>query len=278
MRAVMDHLADALRRAVDDWDERGWPRPDVMVFSGSGLSTRLGDPVLSSSWAEVLPFPVRGIEGHSLEIEIIRPTEDRIAVSSRGRLHYYQGYTPAEVVFPVRLGALLGARVLLLTNSSGGLREELRAGHLVLLRDHLNLMGMNPLHGRMPAEWGPQFPDMGSAYDPRLRELFRSRAEALELDVREGVYAGMAGPSYETPAEVRMLGGLGADVVGMSTVPEVIAAHHMGLRCACLSVVSNPGAGLSDEVLDHADVLERGQEASQKAGRLLADVLARPEL
>ncbi|MEM1180303.1 MAG: purine-nucleoside phosphorylase, partial [Acidobacteriota bacterium] len=173
---------------------------------------------------------------------------------------------------------LLGAEVLIMTNSSGSLHADMGPGSLVLVEDHLNLTGSNVLYGAFPESWGPQFPDMGQAYDPGLRNLIEESAGGLDIKLNKGVYAGLSGPTYETPAEVRMVRTLGGDLVGMSTVQEVIAAHHMGMRCACISAVSNPAAGVSDEVLDHADVLERGRAAGAELGKLIGHVLQHPEL
>ncbi|MEL7058389.1 MAG: purine-nucleoside phosphorylase [Acidobacteriota bacterium] len=274
-----DHLVRELDVAVDAWRRRGWPEPDVLLVSGSGLSIDLGQPLAEPvPWADLLPFEVVGIEGHPLTAELLEPVPGRVVLSSRGRLHAYQGYSRAQVVFTIRLAAQLGARLLLMTNSSGGLRPELGAGSLVAIADHLNLTGDNPLWGRFPASWGPQFPDMSQAYDPDLRRLLLDIARAEGIAVEEGIYAGVPGPSYETPAEVRMLHRLGADVVGMSTVLEVIAAHHLGMRCGCLSVVANPGAGVTDERLDHADVLTQGAEAGRRVAHLFERLLAHPDL
>ncbi len=276
----MDHLATELQKSVERWDALGWPRPQVMVVSGSGLATtelgqRLQGPL---PWGELLPFTVRGIAGHPLEIELLEPLPGRVVLYSRGRLHAYQGYTPAQVVFSVRLAAQLGISVLVLTNSSGGLHPEQNTGDLVLLEDHINLSGLNPLTGSFPPSWGPQFPDMLQAYDPSLRRLLHELASEQSIPLNEGVYCSVAGPSYETPSEVRMLRAVGGDLVGMSTVLEVIAARHMGVRCAALSLISNPAAGVTDEVLDHADVLERGRQASGKFGSLLSGLLHHPDL
>ena len=275
----MDHLEKQLNIAVEAWKRRGWPLPDVMVVSGSGLAADLGRRVEGPHfWADLLPFPVDGIEGHPLTVELLQPVPGRVVLSSRGRLHAYQGYTLPQVVFTIRLARLLGASVLVMTNSSGGLDPAMAPGDLVLLTDHLNLTGANVLHGAFPPAWGPQFPDMSAAYDPQLRRLIQDSAAEQQLEVREGVYAGVAGPSYETPAEIRMLRTLGADLVGMSTVQEVIAAHHMGMRCACVSAVSNPAAGVTDEVLDHGDVIQRGRAAGEKLARLLGQLLQHPNL
>jgi purine-nucleoside phosphorylase len=275
----MNHLENELQQAVDAWRRRGWPSPEAMVVAGSGLAMDLGPSLVGrQSWAELLPFPIAGIAGHTLDLDLVEVRPGRVVLSSRGRIHAYQGHSAAEAVFTVRLAALLGVKVLLLTNSSGGLQLHHRPGDMVVLNDHLNLTGMNPLWGRFPSAWGAQFPDMLHAYDPALRRRLLAAAAAQGVAVSEGVYAGLPGPSYETAAEVRMLRILGADVVGMSTVLEVIAAHHMGVRCACVSVVSNPGAGVTDEKLVHEDVLARGKEASRHLALLLKTVLSDSDL
>jgi purine-nucleoside phosphorylase len=209
---------------------------------------------------------------------MFEPVPGRPVLYFKGRLHSYQGYTANETVFPVRLAALLGAKALVMTNATGGLQPHHRPGDLVLIADHLNLTGLNPLRGQLPPEWGPRFPDMSAAYDLRLRALALRAAEELGIALAAGVYAGIAGPSYETPAEVRMLRLLGGDVVGMSTVLEVIAAHHMGLRCLALSMVSNPAAGLSEILLTHEEVLAAGQAAAGNLRELLRAVLRAPGL
>jgi purine-nucleoside phosphorylase len=279
----MDEIVRAHAAALDDavaaWDRRGWPRPRVALVSGSGLAVDLHPPSHGpEALADLLPFPVHPIAGHPHRVEVLLPRPDRPVVYFRGRLHSYQGYDPFQTVFPVRLAALLGARTLIMTNAAGGLTGARRAGELVLVRDHLNLTGLNPLRGHLPAPWGPRFPDLAQAYDPRLRRLARARAAELGLTVGEGVYAGVAGPSYETPAEVRMLALLGADLVGMSTVLEVIAAHHMGVACLVVSLVSNLGAGVAEEALRHEEVVAAGIGAQADLSSLLRAVLEDEEL
>lgn len=270
----MNHLVKELDAAVSDWDARGWPRPTTVLVSGSGLAIDLGSEVLASgAIQELLPFSAHGIVGHPMEFQLLS-TPHGAVLYYRGRVHGYQGLTAAQTVFLVRLGALLGAKVLIMTNAAGGIDPSLRPGDLVLLRDHLNLMGKNPLEGDPPSDWGPRFPDMSSAYDRDLRTLLHVNAQAASIGLHDGVYAGVSGPSYETPAEVRMLGTLGATLVGMSTVLEVIAANHMGMRCAVVSVVSNLGAGLLDVPLDHEEVLIAGREAGGKLQSLFSRVLA----
>lgn len=275
----MEDLTTPLKEAVDRWDGLGWPRPVAAVVSGSGLAVDLGEVLRGPIDLEYfLPFPVHPVEGHPHQVELVEPVPGRPILYQRGRLHSYQGYSAAETVFPVRLAALLGVKVLVLTNATGGLQPHHRPGDLVLIRDHINLTGLNPLRGQLPSDWGPRFPDMGHAYDLGLAELARRAAHGHGILLEDGVYAGVAGPSYETPAEVRMLRSLGGDVTGMSTVLEVIAARHMGLRCLCLSMVSNPAAGLSPMAVDHADVLAAGAQAAEKVKRLLATILRDPDL
>jgi purine-nucleoside phosphorylase len=249
------------------------------VVSGSGLAVDLGPaergPIDLSYF---LPFAAHPIAGHPHQVELLRPRAERAVLYLRGRLHAYQGYSAHQVVFPVRFAAQLGARVLILTNASGGLSVERRPGDLVLIRDHLNLSGLNPLRGQLPPEWGPRFPDMAAAYDPPLRRLAARLAGEQETPLGDGVYAGLLGPSYETPAEVRMLRALGGDVTGMSTVLEVIAGHHMGMRCLCLSLVTNPAAGLAAGPLSHEEVLAAAAAGGERLRRLLAALLAAEEL
>lgn len=275
----IDAMVPPLEQALEGWHARGWPSPRALVVSGSGLAVDLGEPICGPEpLASLLPFPAHGIEGHPLALEVLEPLAGHPVLYQRGRLHAYQGYSPNQTVFSVRLAALLGARTLVMTNASGGLRPHHRPGDLVLVTDHLNLTGSNPLRGEPPPEWGPRFPDMGAAYDPPLQRLARRVADELGIALGEGVYAGLSGPSYETPAEVAMLRTLGADLAGMSTVLEVIAARHLGVRCLVVSLVSNPAAGVTGEPLDHREVLEAGRAAARDVARLLGTLLREPEL
>lgn len=275
----MDDLSSPLADAVARWDALGWPRPALALVSGSGLGIDLGPPTHGPiPLADLLPFPIHPIAGHPHTVEILLPHPDRPVLYFRGRLHAYQGYDPHQVVFPIRLAALLGARALLLTNAAGGIDPSLRPGDLVLLSDQINLTGLSPLRGQLPPSWGPRFPDMTQAFDPRLRALARATAQRLGIPLAEGVYLGLSGPSYETPAEVRMLRTLGAGVTGMSTVLEILAARPMGLACLGISLVSNAAAGLSDALIDHDEVLAAGRAAAAHLQALLAALLADPAL
>lgn len=275
----LDDLVTPLKEAVDRWNGLGWEHPLVAVVSGSGLAVDLGERIHGPVSLEYfLPFSCHAVEGHPHEVDVLLPLPDRPVLYYRGRLHSYQGYSGYETVFPVRLAILLGIKVLILTNATGGLRSEHRPGDLVLINDHLNLTGVNPLRGQFPAEWGPRFPDMTGAYDPALRGLAHRLADELGVPLSDGVYAGLAGPTYETPAEVRMLQTLGADVTGMSTVLEVIAARHMGVRCLGISMVSNPAAGMSDEPIVHDDVLAAGKRAAGNVQKLLGALIRHPDL
>jgi purine-nucleoside phosphorylase len=273
------HWERELAAAVSAWRDRGWPDPGVALVSGSGLATDLALPrVARVPLQEILPWPVHAVVGHPLEVEVLAPEGAAPVVYFRGRLHCYQGYTAMQAVFPIRLAALLGAKVLLLTNAAGAVAERLRPGDLALVTDQLNLTGLNPLTGSPPEAWGPRFPDMIGAYDERLRALLVAHAREIALELSEGVYGGLAGPAYETPAEVRMMRTLGADLVGMSTVLEVIAARHMGVRCACISLAANAAAGMVAETLDHEDVLAAGRIAAARLKMLFERVLVDPAL
>lgn len=277
--AGLEALVEQHKSAVERFDLLGWPRPEVAVVSGSGLAVDLGERTHGPIQLDfLLPFGSHAIEGHPHEVEMFEPLPGRPVLYFKGRLHSYQGYTANETVFPVRLAALLGAKALVMSNATGGLQPHHRPGDLVLIADHLNLTGLNPLRGQLPPEWGPRFPDMSAAYDAALRALALETAEGLGVALSTGVYAGVAGPSYETPAEVRMLRLLGGDVVGMSTVLEVIAAHHLGVRCLALSMVSNPGAGLSEIPLTHEEVLAASHAAAGNLRELLRAVLRAPGL
>lgn len=269
MNATMS--PDDLRRAAEAFRERHRPgRVRGLLVAGSGLRLEIPgwQPAEAIDLAGVFPFPLHSLMGHSQTMTLWRRGEDSLLVMN-GRFHLYQGYRPEEVVAPVRLAALLGAEVMIATNATGALDPAIEPGSLVLVTDHLNLQGANPLVGEWGRELGPQFPDMSAAYDPELRETARAAAAEAGFVVHEGVYAAVLGPSFETPAEVRMLRALGGAVVGMSTVPEVIAARHMGMRVLVLSFAANPAAGLVDRPLTHEEVLEEGERAKPKLARMM---------
>jgi len=243
--------------------------PKTAVVLGSGLgefaSRVKGDEVPFQS----LPgFPVPTVAGHSGRFLV----GDSAAIMA-GRVHYYEGHPIQDVVLPIFLLHRLGVRTLVVTNAAGGVNRSFSVGELVLIRDHINLMGVNPLRGPNPGQ-GPRFPDMSTSYTPRLRDLARS---VSEVPLKEGVYAAFPGPSYETPAEIHMLEVIGADLVGMSTVPEVIAASYLGMRVLGISCVTNMAAGILPRPLDHAEVIRAGKEAGPRFIGLLAGILERLE-
>lgn len=247
--------------------------PEVALVLGSGLggAVRMLESPEAIPLGDVPNVRVPSVSGHPGRLLFGTVGRLRVGVL-QGRLHTYEGWTAAETAFPIRLLIALGARVVVLTNASGGVREGLAAGDWMVITDHLNLSGKNPLEGPNDARLGPRFPDLSQAYDPGLRALLVRAAAAAAVPLQEGVYAMMSGPSYETPAEIRMLRTLGADAVGMSTVPEVIAAVHMGARVACLSCVTNAAAGLGG-ALSHAEVEATARRAEEGGVRILRGFL-----
>ena len=246
---------------------------DVAVVLGSGwkpAADRMGEVVAEVAMTDLGGFPVASVQGHGTTVRSIQ-NGDRRVLAFMGRVHLYEGHHPNVVAHAVRTAVRAGCKAIVLTNAAGGLREGMWAGQPILLADHINLTGRTPLLGSNDERIGPRFPDMTHAYSPRLRELARSVDPSLE----EGVYGGFLGPTYETPAEVRMARTLGADLVGMSTVLETIAAAHAGAEVLGVSLVTNLAAGITEEVLDHHDVLAVAAESADRMGALIADIVGR---
>jgi purine-nucleoside phosphorylase len=266
--SVLAEIGEAVRAI----QSRSPLRPTVGLVLGSGLggfAQTLEKPVVIP-YAEIKHFPAATAIGHKGELALGHANGVPVAVMS-GRVHYYEGYRPDEVVFPVRVLGRLGVKVLVLTNAAGSVNVNYKPGELMVISDHINLMGINPLVGPNEEQLGLRFFDMSEAYDPALRGIAEKACWKAGVTVRHGVYVAVAGPSYETPAEIRAFRTLGADAVGMSTVPEVIAARHMGLRVLAISCITNLAAGVSKKKLDHLEVLEVGRKVQAS----LADVLAR---
>jgi purine-nucleoside phosphorylase len=247
-------------------------RPSIGLVLGSGLGAfaRSLEKATAIPYGEIPRFPVSTAIGHSGELVLGHCQGVPVAVMS-GRAHYYEGYTMQQVVFPVRVLGRMGVKTLILTNAAGSVNVNYKPGELMVLGDHINLMGGNPMIGPNEDQLGQRFFDMSEAYDPHLREIAEKACWKAGVTVRKGVYLALAGPSYETPAEIKMLRTLGADAVGMSTVPEAIAARHMGIRILGISCITNMAAGVSKKPLDHREVLEVGE----KATAALIDVLGR---
>lgn len=248
------------------------PRVAVVLGSGlGGLADGLDDAVVVP-YSEIPHFPLPTVAGHRGRLVVGSVGHVRVA-ALQGRFHTYEGFDLDAITFPIRVFQALGIRTLILTASTGGIRETLRSGDLVCLSDHLNLVGANPLRGPNDDRLGPRFPDMSAVYAPRLRMLAGEQAVRLGIPLTEGVYAAMPGPSYETPAEIRMLRTLGADVVGMSTVPEAIVACHAGMEVLALALVTNAAAGVTGVPITHEDVLEAGRSAGERLGGLLRAII-----
>ena len=250
--------------------------PDVGVVLGSGLGGFVDvlDNLVRIPFPEIPNMPSSTVVGHPGNLCVGEVGGVQVACL-QGRVHLYEGVELDEVVFGVRLLADLGCHTVLLTNAAGGIRPRFIPGDLMLITDHINLSGCNPLVG--PNERGPRFPDLTRAYDPELCEAARSAAKELGVELREGVYAAMLGPSYETPAEVRMLGAVGADAVGMSTVPEVIALRHWGIRVGAISCITNLAAGISSTTLDHSEVEATARQSREAFMRLLSRWVGRAQ-
>ena len=253
-------------------------RPRIALVLGSGLGGFADelDEAVHIPYAEIPHFPRSTAIGHAGTLVIGKLKETPLA-AMQGRVHLYEGYSPQQVVFPVRVFARMGVAALVLTNAGGGINPEYARGSLVVLRDHINLQGSNPLVGPNDERFGLRFPDMTEAYNARFRGFALDEAERLGGGIYEGVYAAMLGPSYETPAEIRFLRTIGADLVGMSTVPEVIAARHAGLEVLAISCVTNMAAGLSGQEITHQEVLETGEMVRGKFVALLKAVIPKME-
>jgi len=248
------------------------PRVGLILGSGLGDVAHAIENSVAIPYQEIPYWPRTTAIGHAGRL-IVGTFEGVPIAVMQGRVHYYEGYTMDEVVFPIRILGELGVESLIITNASGGVNLAYHPGDLVAVDDHINYMGTNPLIGANNGEWGPRFPDMTYAYDREYLDMLAKVAEEEKITLRRGVYIAFTGPSYETPAEIRMSRAMGADVVGMSTVPEVIAANHMGIRVAAVSCVANYAAGVKDQRLHHQEVLDGMAKASGALTRLVSAFL-----
>ncbi len=250
------------------------PRVAVVLGSGLGAFAQELESAVALPYSAIPGWPSSTAIGHSGKLIFGKLGDLDVAVMS-GRVHLYEGYTPAQVTFGVRVLGSLGVRAMVFTNAAGGISLSLERGGLVLISDHINLQGSNPLVGANDETMGPRFPDMTEAYSRRLRALAHEAGSEMGVRLAEGVYAAVLGPSYETPAEIRYLRTIGADVVGMSTVPEVIVANHMGIEVLGISCVTNMAAGILPQKISHEEVLETGEMVRGTLVALLKSVLPR---
>src|SRR5215204_3192010 len=250
------------------------PRIAIVLGSGLGGFADDFDEALGIPYEEIPGFVRSTAQGHAGRL-VVGKVDNVPLVAMQGRVHFYEGYPLEQVTFPIRTFKLLGIKTLILTNAAGGINVQLTQGALMVLSDHLNMMGDNPLRGANDERFGPRFPDMSGVYSPELQELVIEEARAIGVEVRRGIYGALSGPSYETPAEIHLLRNLGADAVGMSTVPEAIVARHMGLEVLGISCITNMAAGMSDEPINHEEVMATGDRVRGTFTELLRRVIAR---
>jgi len=267
MKDLLDAAVAAIRSRTD-----ASPAVGVVLGSGLGAFADALESAVEVPYEDIPGWPEATAVGHAGTLVVASFGGVPVA-AMRGRAHLYEGLPPAKVVLGIRVLGLLGIRTLVLTNAVGAIDDRLRPGQLALISDHINLQGQSPLVGPNDESLGPRFPDMSNAYDADLRAAAREAAGRLGLELGEGVYAAWLGPAFETPAEIRMLRTLGADLVGMSTAPEVLAARHMGIRCLAISCVTNLAAGVSPEPIDHEQVLEIGARAAESLVSLLHELV-----
>jgi len=248
--------------------------PEIGLILGSGLGV-IGEEVTNKTiinYKDIPSFPISTVEGHKGRFVIGMLGDKKVAVM-QGRCHFYEGYSMQQVSFPVRLMKMLGIQSVIITNAAGGVNEKFIPGDLMIIKDHINFMGTNPLIGTNYDGFGPRFPDMSAAYTSNLIQIAQKCADNLMIDIRQGVYMGFTGPSYETPAEIRAARILGADAVGMSTVPEVIAARHCGLNVLGISCITNMAAGILNKPLNHEEVMETAEKVRSNFMKLIVSIL-----
>jgi purine-nucleoside phosphorylase len=272
---VYERAEHAARYIRSRWSEEA----RTALVLGSGLGAFAGD--LEESvvipYEEIPGFARSTVEGHAGQL-VLGKVENIPVAAMRGRFHYYEGYTMDDVVFPIRTFGRLGIKTVVLTNASGGINISFDQGALMVISDHLNLMGENPLRGENDIRFGQRFPDLSEVYAREYQETAIEEARNMGLELRRGIYAGLTGPSYETPAEVRLLRILGADAVGMSTVPEAIVARHMGMKVLGLSCITNMAAGVIDQPINHEEVMDIGARVYDTFKELLTRVIPRLEV
>ena len=250
--------------------------PEVGLILGSGLgvlSEQIENPLVIK-YEQIPGFPVSTVEGHAGEL-VIGDLEGKVVLALKGRFHYYEGYSIQLVTLPVRIMKKLGIENLIITNAAGGINEDFEPGDIMIIKDHINFAFVNPLIGANLEDFGPRFPDMSRSYSPELIQIARQAAQESGLVIKEGVYMYGSGPSYETPAEIRAVRFLGADAVGMSTVPEVLAAVHSGMKVLGISCISNMAAGIMDQPLTHQEVMETTEKIKDSFSNLVKKIVAK---
>ncbi len=270
----MEPIALQIQEASSFVQSKTQYRPKLAVILGSGLGAFARELARANviPYAEIPHFPKSTVTGHAGRM-VVGDLSGNPVIAMSGRVHAYEGYSAREVAFPVRVLAAFGVDTLVITNAAGAVNQAFRPGDLMVITDHLNLTGKNPLVGPEEPNLGPRFPDMTEAYDPKLIKVCETAALGIGLNLRKGVYAGLLGPSYETPAEIRMLRTVGADAVGMSTVLEVVAANHAGMSVLGISCITNMAAGILKKKLDHREVMETGERVRGVFAELLREVL-----
>lgn len=266
---------EEIRKSTGWIEEHLSIEPKIGMVLGSGLSESMSELIeadVELSWQDVPNFPIPSVEGHEGKF-IAGELEGTPVLIQQGRLHWYEGLSWDDVIYPVRVQKSLGIEKIFMTNAAGGINRDFQPGDLCLITDHINFSGDNPLRGPNQDEFGPRFPDMSHAYPEELRETALSVAKDMGIELKQGVYVMTSGPSYESPAEISALRTLGADLVGMSTVPEVIAANHSALDVLAISLVTNKAAGMQEK-LSHEEVLEVTEKTNHKLGRLIAGIVA----
>ena len=270
----MSNMFDRINESANFIKSKSDIQPKIGLILGSGLGV-LGDEIEKATkikYNDIPNFPISTVEGHAGCL-VLGELEGKSVVAMQGRFHYYEGYSQQEITFPVRVMKALGVETIIVTNAAGGANKDFKPGDLMIIKDHINLSGSNPLIGKNEDKLGPRFPDMSTAYTPKYIDVVRQCAKELNIDVQEGVYAFFSGPTYETPAEVRMAQILGADAVGMSTAPEVIVASHSKMEVIGISCITNMAAGILDQPLDHEEVIETTQKVKAEFLSLVKSVV-----